>query len=139
MKITTLILTLLSCSVTYASTVTFTGVIDRINPGSPFEPGDIFIARFQYDQVTKTVNRATITVEERQFKYLADGTRVSYGTDPCDGSVYYQVVNSSYVSITMQAATPDCNIPDLSMFNLNNFVYIFNSFGHMTQIPHIVK
>jgi hypothetical protein len=109
------------------------------NPGSPFQPGDVFTAKFSYSPITKLVNRATITVEDRQFRCWADGTRIAYDNDPCHGSVFYQVVESPYVEIDLQAATPTCVVPPLEEFNQNNFIYSFNSFGHMTRVPSIIR
>jgi hypothetical protein len=132
----TLLLLLATSVISAASTITFTGTIDSVSPDSPFRVGDVFIARFQFDAVTRVVNRTTITVEATRFNYFADGTRIAYDNDPCSGSVFYQAIESVYVDITMQAATPDCHIPALDEFVLNDFIFM-GAFGHMTRIPRI--
>ena len=123
------------CAAAHASTIIFTGVVDSVNPGSQFEPGDAFVARFSYyPHQPHFVNHATIIVGEQMFRFYADGaTRVSYDTDACSGSVFYQIVDSLYVSITLQCATPDCVVPPLEQFNLNDFTFMFNTFGHLTE------
>jgi len=139
MKHRTLTILLATCIAAAASTITFTGVIDAVTPGSPFAPGDVFIARFAFSEATKLVTKATITIEDRQFRYWGDGTRIAYDNNPCHESVFYQVVESPYVEIDLQAATPNCVVPPLEGFNLNNFIYSFNSFGHMTRVPRIIR
>jgi hypothetical protein len=132
----TLLILLATSVICVASTITFTGTITSVGPNSPFRVGDVFIARFQFDAVTRVVNRSTITVEIQQFRHFADGTRIAYDNDPCSPSVYFQAIESPYVDITMQAITQDCNIPAIDQFNLNDFIFM-DSFGHMTGIPRI--
>ena len=121
------------CAAAHASTITFTGVVDSVNPGSQFQRGDAFVAKFTYNPITHFVNQATIIVGEQVFLFHADGgTRVSYDINACSGSVFYQINDSQYVSITLQAATPDCVVPPLEQFNLNEFTFMFNTFGHLT-------
>jgi hypothetical protein len=121
------------CAAAHASTITFTGIVDSVNPGSQLQRGDAFVAKFTYNPITHFVNQATIMVGEQVFLFPADGgTRVSYDIDACSGSVFYQIVDSPYVEITLQAATPDCVVPSLEQFNLNDFTFMFNTFGHLT-------
>jgi len=134
MKHLTLTILLATCIAAAASTITFTGTIDQVGPDSPFHAGDVFIAKFAYSPITNLVTRAIITAEDRQFKYAMDSTRIAVDSNPCHGSVFWQVVESPYVDITLQAATPDCLIPPLELFNLNDFIFM-NSFGHLTRIP----
>jgi hypothetical protein len=119
-KLTTIIMSLAICAAAHASTIEFTGVVDSVNPGSQFQPGDAFVAKFTYyPHEPHFVNHARITVGERVFRFYADGgTRMSYDVDACSGSVLYQIVDCQYVSITLQAATPDCIVPPLEQFNL---------------------
>ena len=121
------------CAAAHASTIIFTGVVDSVNPGSQFQRGDAFVAKFTYNPITHFVNQATIIVGEQVFLFHADGgTRVYYDINACSGSVFYQINDSQYVSITLQAATPDCVVPPLEQFNLNEFTFMFNTLGHVT-------
>jgi hypothetical protein len=133
-RLTAIIMSFAICAAAHASTIIFTGVVDSVNPDSQFQPGDAFVAKFTYyPHEPHFVNHATIIVGEQVFRFYADGgTRVSDDIDACSGSVFYQIVDSPYVEITLQAATPDCVVPPREQFNLNDFTFMFNTFGHLT-------
>jgi hypothetical protein len=150
-----------------ASAITFTGVVDQVQ--APFNPvhfmiGDTFSGTFFFNSgppdvfgnVFGPITHYSVTVGGLSFSGTpgGGGDLVTLGTDPSQGSVFYQVVSLlapnpgpyafANVDLTMQAATPNGVIPPVGQFNLNDFAINFFSpnrplpddvFGHMTSLP----
>jgi hypothetical protein len=119
-----------------ATTITFTGVVDQ---SSQFSVGDVFTATFQFDPHKGRVIRYLITVgNELNMSGTKGGGMVTMDSNPAHGSVYYQVINSNFIDITLEAATPNGVIPPIGQFNLNDFdLFARSTFGHLTSLPII--
>jgi hypothetical protein len=149
----------------HAAVISFTGIVDQVQ--APLNPvhlmiGDPFSGTFFFNSGPPGANvfpisHYSIAVGELSFSGTPGGgdDLVALGTDPSQGSVFYQVINLlapnpgpyafAGVDVTMQAATPNGVIPPLSQFNLNDFAINLhfphdsplpeNAFGHMTSLP----
>ncbi len=121
-----------------AATITFTGVVDR---SVQFPVGSTITATFKYNpKKAGAINHYTITIDETVISggQKTNPGNVALGTDPTQGSVYYQIFNGSVIEITLQAGTPDGVIPPLELFNLNDWVLNgTQTSGHMTSLPVI--
>jgi hypothetical protein len=136
MKTLLLSIALAAVSAVQAATITFTGVVDQ---SSQFSVGDVFTATFQFDPHKGRVTRYVITVgNELTLSGTKGGGMVALDSNPARGSVYYQVINSNFTEITLQAATPNGVIPPIDQFNLNAFdLFASSTFGHLTSMPII--
>jgi len=140
MKTLLLSIALAAVSAVQAATITFTGVVDQ---SSQFSVGDVFTATFQFDPHNGRVTRYVITVgNELTLSGTKGGGMVALDSNPAHGSVYYQVINSNFTEITLQAATPTGEIPPMDPFNLNDFdlfasTFGASTFGHLTSLPII--
>ena len=118
-----------------ATTITFTGVVDK---SSQFSVGDVFTATFQFDPHKGRVIRYLITVgNEFSLSGTKGGGMIALDNNLAHGSVYYQVINSDFTEITLQAATPNGVLPPIDQFNLNYFSLFASTFGHLTSLPII--
>jgi hypothetical protein len=135
MKTLLLSIALAAVSAVQAATITFTGVVDQ---SSQFSVGDVFTATFQFDAHKGRVTRYVITLgNELSLSRTKGGGMVALDNNPARGSVYYQVINSDFTEITLQAATPNGVIPPIDQFNLNDFSLFASTFGHLTSPPII--
>ena len=72
-----------------------------------------------------------------------NGGYVAYDNNPTHGSVYYQIIESEFMDVTMQAPTPDGVLPaSVTDFVLNDFILNDNPLvgttnRHLTSLPVI--
>jgi len=68
---------------------------------------------------------------------------VAYDNDPTHGSVYYQIIESDFMEVTMQCPTPLGMLPEcVEDFALRDFALFYNPLiantsGHLTSLPVI--
>jgi hypothetical protein len=137
--ILSMVLALVASVSSYASNITFVGVVDSSNR---FTRGQTITFTFSYPPGGGAVSRYVFNVGLQYQVYgSVGGGQVAVGNNPASGSVYYQVINSDFTEITMQAATPNGVIPPVSQFNLNDFILHTTdndtTTGHFLIVPII--
>jgi hypothetical protein len=118
-----------------AATITFTGVIDEAREDSLFQVGQIIVAHFNYNARNGQINHYVVTVGETTLSIAEKDGLVALNANASSGSVYYQIIDNSIITITLQSATPNGIIPPVEQFNLNDFSLNSNTFGHLTSLP----
>jgi hypothetical protein len=118
------------------------GKIDSVNtPNSLIKAGDAVYIKINYSPSTNAAARIYVTVNESSLNLLrgAPGGTVFVDANPNDGTVQWNVSNSSSVAVDVATDTPGGVIPCIDDFNLGRSLEIFYgnviAYGTITAIP----
>lgn len=141
---TKLLAILLLCAATIAqatTTISFYGVVDA---STKFRVGEPFSVTVIFNPNNGLIQRYDLSVGlDFNLSGTKNGGYVAYDNNPTHGSVYYQIIESEFMDVTMQAPTPDGVLPAcvtdfaLNDFILNNNPLLGTTSGHLTSLPVI--
>lgn len=146
MKITTTLVAIaFSLCVAQAGSVIFRGeVTDTANTSLPLHVGDSLTAHVAYNSRSGLINRVLMQIGGLEFNYSGDGlTGFIHLADPCPNEYVsyqiYQLAPGPLLLLQLFAYTPDCVVPPISGFALNEFTFLLDgqTFGRLTEIPEV--
>ena len=120
--------------------ISFYGVVDA---SDKFRVGEPITITAVFNPNTGLILRFDIAIGmDFDLRAPKPAGNVAFDNDPAHGSVFYQIINSEFMEVTAQAATPNGVIPCIDNFNEADFVLSQNPFwantsGHLTSSPVI--